>query len=262
VINDKTLHLWTVWRQLVFSLSVVSLEGHWINNKLCHCYCDLFFYFLVLEPADEDESTLWIHFLPTFLSLGNWMHFSVLDPSPNSSLHFCCLRKPQNSTWITVPWNKGRGYAKCCSTLQMLTLVVTTFFIGLVPNGWKGKKALHDKVTRFSYRLFSRTFSLIATYHQTENKPKGGGICVANHTSVIDIVPLGCETSFALVSCLGFPGKYVYGSRDTKAFFLTFQIGQIHGGFLGFLQFLLGRATHHIFFERAEAKDRMAVARR
>jgi len=84
--------------------------------------------------------------------------------------------------------------------LQLLTLFLTTFLIGLVPNEWKGKKGLHDSITRFSYHLLGASCSLIATYHQTENKPKGGGICVANHTSVIDIVPLGCETSFALVS--------------------------------------------------------------
>ena len=83
--------------------------------------------------------------------------------------------------------------------MQILTLLILTFLIGLVPNSWEGKNRLHDIITRFSYRLFSRSFSLIATYHQTENKPKGGGICVANHTSIIDIVPLGCETSFALV---------------------------------------------------------------
>lgn len=40
------------------------------------------------------------------------------------------------------------------------------------------------------------------------------------------------------------------------------QIGQRHGGFLGILQRALGRASPHIWFERAEAKDRSAVATR
>lgn len=43
-------------------------------------------------------------------------------------------------------------------------------------------------------------------------------------------------------------------------FFL--QIGQRHGGFLGVLQRALARASPHIWFERAEAKDRMFVAKR
>lgn len=40
------------------------------------------------------------------------------------------------------------------------------------------------------------------------------------------------------------------------------QIGQRHGGFLGVLQRALARASPHIWFERAEAKDRSAVASR
>lgn len=43
---------------------------------------------------------------------------------------------------------------------------------------------------------------------------------------------------------------------------ITTQIGQRHGGFLGVLQRALARASPHIWFERAEAKDRMAVAKR
>uniref|UniRef100_A0A1A9W2I1 Phospholipid/glycerol acyltransferase domain-containing protein n=1 Tax=Glossina brevipalpis TaxID=37001 RepID=A0A1A9W2I1_9MUSC len=39
-------------------------------------------------------------------------------------------------------------------------------------------------------------------------------------------------------------------------------IGQRHGGFLGILQRALARASPHIWFERAEAKDRHAVAER
>lgn len=40
------------------------------------------------------------------------------------------------------------------------------------------------------------------------------------------------------------------------------QIGQRHGGFLGVLQKALSRASPHIWFERAESKDRHAVAQR
>ena len=33
-----------------------------------------------------------------------------------------------------------------------------------------------------------------------ENRAKGGGICVANHTSPIDIILLGCDNAYAMVS--------------------------------------------------------------
>jgi hypothetical protein len=40
------------------------------------------------------------------------------------------------------------------------------------------------------------------------------------------------------------------------------QVGQQQGGFMGFLQRVTKRAEHHIWFQRSEAKDRMAVAKR
>ena len=52
--------------------------------------------------------------------------------------------------------------------------------------------------------------SLVVTYHDTENRPKGG-ICVANHTTPIDIMTLACDNAYALT-------------------------GQRHGGFNGYFQ--------------------------
>lgn len=43
---------------------------------------------------------------------------------------------------------------------------------------------------------------------------------------------------------------------------LLLQIGQEQGGFMGFLQRVLSRADHHIWFHRSEARDRMAVMNR
>ncbi|XP_076043647.1 glycerol-3-phosphate acyltransferase 4 isoform X4 [Oratosquilla oratoria] len=43
---------------------------------------------------------------------------------------------------------------------------------------------------------------------------------------------------------------------------LLFGVGQRHGGFLGIFQRALSRASAHIWFERCEAKDRFAVAKR
>jgi len=40
------------------------------------------------------------------------------------------------------------------------------------------------------------------------------------------------------------------------------QIGQRHGGFIGFMQSILNKASHHIWFERGENRDRMIVIQR
>ena len=54
---------------------------------------------------------------------------------------------------------------------------------------------------------------MVVTYHDTENRPKGG-ICVANHTTPIDIMTLACDNAYALT-------------------------GQRHGGFNGYFRVLL-----------------------
>jgi len=39
-------------------------------------------------------------------------------------------------------------------------------------------------------------------------------------------------------------------------------VGQRHDGFLGLIEKALDRGAHHIWFERAESKDRHAVAKK
>ena len=60
------------------------------------------------------------------------------------------------------------------------------------------------------------------------------GICVANHTSPIDVLMLGTDNIYAL-------------------------IGQRHSGFLGMIQRALSRLSSHIWFERSAAEDRKIV---
>ena len=55
-------------------------------------------------------------------------------------------------------------------------------------------------------------------YHNRENLPQNGSICVANHTTVIDTVTLSNDRPYAL-------------------------IGQSHGGLLGWFQRRLARCT-------------------
>uniref|UniRef100_A0A8D0A9W1 1-acylglycerol-3-phosphate O-acyltransferase 9, like n=1 Tax=Sander lucioperca TaxID=283035 RepID=A0A8D0A9W1_SANLU len=70
-----------------------------------------------------------------------------------------------------------------------------------------------------------------------ENKPKKGGICVANHTSPIDVVILCNDGCYAMV-------------------------GQVHGGLMGVLQRAMVRSCPHVWFERAEMRDRHLVTKR
>uniref|UniRef100_T1IW46 Phospholipid/glycerol acyltransferase domain-containing protein n=1 Tax=Strigamia maritima TaxID=126957 RepID=T1IW46_STRMM len=115
-------------------------------------------------------------------------------------------------------------------------LCLCTGCIGYLPDG-RAKRWLNTHVSLMCFRILSRAFSAMITYHDRENRAKGGGICVANHTSPIDVVILACDNCYAL-------------------------IGQSHEGFLGLLQRALARAGDHIWFERSEIKDRYAVSRR
>lgn len=114
-------------------------------------------------------------------------------------------------------------------------LIATTAIIGYLPNS-NCKRFLNQYVSLMSHRILSRAFSATITYHNRENRAKNG-ICVANHTSPIDVIILSCDNCYAMV-------------------------GQAQGGFMGLMQRAMARATAHIWFERSEVKDREAVAQR
>lgn len=115
-------------------------------------------------------------------------------------------------------------------------LILSTALIGwTVPEG-DLKRRLVKAASIFCFEYLSNAISSVITYHNVENRPVTG-ICVANHTSPIDVLVLMCDNSYSL-------------------------IGQRHEGFLGILQTALERASPHIWFERAEAKDRLAVTAR
>ncbi|KAI4897916.1 hypothetical protein NFI96_023120 [Prochilodus magdalenae] len=139
-------------------------------------------------------------------------------------------------------------------------LVFLTSIIGLLPNGGviltealqlvnvhrgrnhaglsgRMKSFLSEKVHLMCYRICVRALTAIITYHDSENKPKNGGICVANHTSPIDVIILASDGCYAMV-------------------------GQVHGGLMGVIQRAMVKACPHIWFERSEVKDRHLVAKR
>ncbi|XP_055917844.1 glycerol-3-phosphate acyltransferase 3 isoform X3 [Eupeodes corollae] len=119
--------------------------------------------------------------------------------------------------------------------IGVIWLTVCTSVVGCLPEGDKKRAIVHD-VLGHCFSLLSSAISAVVYYHNIENRPSSG-ICVANHTSPIDVLVLMCDTTYSL-------------------------IGQRHGGFLGLLQRALARASPHIWFERAEVKDRHTVAER
>ncbi|XP_050458353.1 glycerol-3-phosphate acyltransferase 3 isoform X2 [Cataglyphis hispanica] len=119
--------------------------------------------------------------------------------------------------------------------IGVMWLTVCTAVVGYVPEG-SFKRWLNYKVSLMCFAVLSSALSSVITYNNPENRPVRG-ICVANHTSPIDVLVLMCDNCYSL-------------------------IGQRHGGFLGILQRALARASPHIWFERSEVKDREAVAKR
>ncbi|XP_068231182.1 glycerol-3-phosphate acyltransferase 3 isoform X2 [Palaemon carinicauda] len=119
--------------------------------------------------------------------------------------------------------------------IGMVVIVVCTYLVGCLPES-KMKKKLNSSMSVFCFDFLSGALSLVCTYHNKENTPLRG-ICVANHTTPIDVLVLACDNTYDMV-------------------------GQRHGGFLGIFQRALSRASAHIWFERGEVKDRFAVAKR
>ncbi|XP_017045307.1 glycerol-3-phosphate acyltransferase 3 isoform X3 [Drosophila ficusphila] len=122
-----------------------------------------------------------------------------------------------------------------CTYSLVVWLTVCTAAVGYLKDG-PYKRRLVNMVLGMCFGVLSSAISAVITYHNEDNRPSSG-ICVANHTSPIDVLVLMCDSTYSL-------------------------IGQRHGGFLGVLQRALARASPHIWFERSEAKDRHLVAER
>jgi glycerol-3-phosphate O-acyltransferase 3/4 len=64
------------------------------------------------------------------------------------------------------------------------------------------KQAMNNYVNLVSFRIIARALSAVIQFHNRERKAHGGGICVANHTSPIDIVILATDNCYAMVCSL------------------------------------------------------------
>jgi len=117
----------------------------------------------------------------------------------------------------------------------LMWMAVCMTFVAALPSG-PYKRWLNHLVFTSCFQVLGGALSAVVTYHDTENRPKGG-ICVANHTTPIDVLILACDNAYSLT-------------------------GQAHDGFLGYLQRQLSRASPQIWFERGESKDREVVFKR
>uniref|UniRef100_A0A3B3ZG16 Phospholipid/glycerol acyltransferase domain-containing protein n=1 Tax=Periophthalmus magnuspinnatus TaxID=409849 RepID=A0A3B3ZG16_9GOBI len=184
----------------------------------------LYFFKKGLESIADDEVT------QRFSSeeLASWN----LLTRTNLNFQYISLR-------LTIIWGLGVFVRYCILFPLRLTLaliglswlVVGLTIIGFL-RGW-----LSELVHLTCYRICARALSATIHYHNKENKPQRGGICVANHTTPIDIVILANDGCYAMV-------------------------GQIHGGLMGIIQRAMVRSCPHVWFERSEMKDRHAVTSR
>ncbi|XP_070706609.1 glycerol-3-phosphate acyltransferase 3 [Pempheris klunzingeri] len=145
---------------------------------------------------------------------------------------------------LTVIWGVGVFVRYCVlfplritlAIIGLSWLVIGTTLVGFLPES-NAKNWLSELVHLTCYRICARGLSATVHYHNKENKPQKGGICVANHTTPIDVVILANDGCYAMV-------------------------GQIHGGLMGVIQRSMVRSCPHVWFERSEMKDRHAVTSR
>jgi len=95
----------------------------------------------------------------------------------------------------------------------------------------------HTKIScaMICMRMFARSMGTILNFHNVENRPKDGGICVANHTTVLDIIVLMSDRTFSM-------------------------IGQEHPGLIGWFQKTVNNFMTNIWFDRGDQHDREHVS--
>ncbi|XP_032233236.1 glycerol-3-phosphate acyltransferase 3 [Nematostella vectensis] len=121
-------------------------------------------------------------------------------------------------------------------SIGLTVLTLSTAFLSQLPQS-SFRKKLERVFMLASFRILSKATSAVIRSHNKENMAKGGGICVANHTSPIDVLILQCDNCYSMV-------------------------GQRQPGLFGFIEKVLEKTQDHIWFERSEMKDRIIVTRR
>nr|XP_054099869.1 glycerol-3-phosphate acyltransferase 4 isoform X2 [Callithrix jacchus]XP_054099870.1 glycerol-3-phosphate acyltransferase 4 isoform X2 [Callithrix jacchus] len=116
----------------------------------------------------------------------------------NYNLHSISLR-------LTVLWGLGVLIRYCfllplriaLAFTGISLLVVGTTVVGYLLNG-RFKEFVSKHVHSMCHRICVRALTAIITYHDRENRPRNGGICVANHTSPIDVIILASDGYYTM----------------------------------------------------------------
>lgn len=116
--------------------------------------------------------------------------------------------------------------------ISIPTLIVLCCAVGLLPDS-RVKKKINAHVLMWSFDFVAGSVSVVARFHNTENRPSHG-IAVANHTSPIDTMVLSTDQCYDMV-------------------------GQKTEGILGVFMTALSRSSSHIWFQRTESRDRTMV---
>lgn len=82
---------------------------------------------------------------------------------------------------------------------QVLWLTICTAAIGCMPEGETKRRVVHIVLIQ-CFTFLSSAISGVINYHDIQNRPTKTGICVANHTSPIDVLVLMCNNCYSLVS--------------------------------------------------------------
>lgn len=78
-------------------------------------------------------------------------------------------------------------------------LLLTTCLVGDLPNG-QFKRWIVRKTYIIAFRIMARSLSGVIRIHNKEYSPKNNGMCVANHTSPVDVLILSTDNNYSLVS--------------------------------------------------------------
>ncbi|XP_024155108.1 glycerol-3-phosphate acyltransferase 4 isoform X1 [Oryzias melastigma] len=170
--------------------------------------------------------------------------FSAQEVESWNLLTRSICRFPHRGLRLTLLWGLGVLIRYGILLPLRVILAVTGIFlfvvlstsVGFLPNA-KLRSFLGEKVHLMGYRFCVKSLTAFITYHNSENRPKNGSICVANHTTPLDVIILANDRCYSLV-------------------------GQVHRGLLGMIQKAMVKSSPHIWFERAEVKDRHLVAKR
>lgn len=79
-------------------------------------------------------------------------------------------------------------------------MVFTTPLVGLLPPG-KLRRFCGQMIYKITFRTMIRGISGVVRYHDQQYKPTSTGLCVANHTTTIDVAVLSCNHTYSMVGC-------------------------------------------------------------